>query len=106
MGGVKVDIGGTGGERDTVGGVTDLTAWDGEMDQSGDDDRPGYTWRGAGEDGGEAFDGADDMVSVRDGDIARSNSGGGSAWNVFRAVERSSSCLVRRRARSRGKIGR
>jgi hypothetical protein len=64
------------------------------MDESEDDGRPGYTWSGGGEDVADTLDGADDMVSVRDGDIARSKSGGGSVWNVFRAVERASSCLV------------
>ena len=48
---------------------------------------------GGGEDAAETLDGADEMVSVRDGDMARSKTGGGSVWNVFRAVEKASSCL-------------
>ena len=62
--------------------------------ESEDDGRPGYTWSGGGEDIAETFDATDDMVSARDGGIARSKSGGGSVWNVFRAVESASSCLV------------
>ena len=64
------------------------------MDKNGDDERPGDTWSGGGEDVAETLDGADDMVSVRDGDMARSKSGGGTVWNVFKAVERASSCSV------------
>jgi len=64
------------------------------MDENADDGCPGYTWSGGEKDVAEAFDGAGDIVSVRDGDIARSKSGGGSVWNVFRAVERASSCWI------------
>ena len=63
------------------------------MDESGGNERLVYTWSGGGEDVAETLDGADEMVSVRDGDMARSKSGGGSVWNVFRTVERGSSCL-------------
>ena len=77
--GARVDIGGIGGERGAVGEVMGFPAWD------------GYRWSGGGENTAETFEDAGDMVSERAGDTARSNSGGGSVWNVFKAVESASS---------------
>ena len=48
------------------------------MDKNGSDGPPEYIWSGGGEDRTDTLDGADDRVSVRDGDAARSKSGGGS----------------------------